>query len=100
MQLALLNVSDQTARDFERVIRDLPAGTYVSVERQRWLMDAADIPLAPRGPLIAAAARHGLIEPVTRLVGGKRCHVTDESTNPKSRGSSVRVYRRTKAGHR
>ena len=96
-QLSLLALTDQTARDFDRVLATIPAGRTFDANEIRDLMDAAGIPTQARGPLLNAACRRGVIEWATHEVDGRRCYLTVPSTGEAAKGAKGALYRRRAA---
>ena len=86
---SLFAVSDTTRQDFERILRCVPF--EFSINDCRDLMDAADIPEGARGGLFSAAIKAGLI--VRKMTAdGPPWRIP--STDPKTHGAYVQVYRR------
>ena len=96
-QLSLLALSDQTHRDFDRVLATIPAGRIFTVEDVRHLLDTAGIPETARGPLFGAACRKGLIEWATTEIDGRAYYLSTPSTGESAKGAKVAVYRRRAA---
>jgi hypothetical protein len=96
-QPSLFTLTEQTHRDFDRVLATIPPGRVFDANEIRDLMDAADIPTTARGPLLNAACRRGLIEWATHEVAGRRCYLTVPSTGESAKGAKVAVYVRRAA---
>ena len=96
-QLSLLALTDQTSRDFDRVLRSWPLGAPFTVNDLRPYLDAADIPEKARGVLFNAACRRGVIERATVDVDGQRFLLSRPSSGESAKGHAVSVYRRRAA---
>ena len=86
---SLFAVSDTTRQDFERILTLAP--TEFSSNDIREYMEWADIPESARGGLFSAAIKAGLI--VRKMTAdGPPWRIP--STDPKTHGAYVQVYRR------
>lgn len=97
-QPSLFSLTEQTHRDFDRVLATIPAGREFDANEIRDLMDAAGIPAQSRGPLLNRACSRGLIEWVTTVrANGQVAYLTVPSTGESAKGAKVAVYRRCAA---
>ena len=96
-QLSLLALSDQTHRDFDRVLRSWPIGVPFTANDLRPHLDAADIPDKARGQLFNAACRRGVIERATVDLDGTRYLLSRPSSGESAKGHPIAVYRRRAA---
>jgi hypothetical protein len=88
-QMSLWCQSDQTRADFERILTLAPIEFSSNDIRER--MEWADIPESARGGLFSAAIKAGLI--VRKMTAdGPPWRIP--STDPKTHGAYVQVYRR------
>lgn len=96
-QLSLLALTDQTHRDFDRVLRSWPLDAPFTVNDLRDRLDAADIPEKARGVLFNAACRRGVIERATVEVDGMTFLLSRPSSGESAKGHPIAVYRRRAA---
>lgn len=94
--LSLAPLTEQTRRDFLRIIDNLPKWQAVSTNDLRDWFDTAQIRGRSRGALFADAVKLGLLEPLrTQIDGYGWADLTVPSTGPRSHHSRVQVYERT-----
>ena len=99
--LAQVEASSVTSLD-EAVVFDAIAccapGSTVTANTLRDELDGADVPANVRAPLMKAACKAGLLEPVMRTtVTGQMVHDSVPSTGKSAKGAHVKLYRRTSA---
>jgi len=82
---------------FNEIATYLP-GELVTANTLRDDLDGAEVPANVRAPLMRAACKAGLLEPVMRTtITGQTVHESVPSTGKSAKGAHVKLYRRTSA---
>lgn len=92
---SLRRVDTEAVRTFLAWIRQLPAGTHVSVNDMRPVLDRHKIPTSARGGLFRRAVAEELLDPLEMTAGQYTVPVKVPSTGRSAHGAGVVVYRRS-----
>lgn len=92
---SLHRVDNVTVRTFLAWVRALPAGTDVSVNDLRRVLDGNDVPNRARGGLFRRAVVEELLDPLEVSAPGYVVPVKIPSTGHSAHRALVQVYRRT-----
>lgn len=92
---SLRRLDTLVVRTFLSWVRALPAGTEVSVNDLRPVLDEHDVPTSARGGLFQRAIVEELLDPLEWHVDGQAIPKQVRSTGRSAHGAFVQVYRRS-----
>lgn len=92
---SLGRVTEQQVETFLDWVRLFTAGTELSVNDLRHLLDHHDVPTSARAGLFKGAVAEGLLDPLEMTVGSYTIPVKIPSTGRSAHRAHVQVYRRS-----